>query len=115
MELANGFAPEHLCLHVRDAEALLGKVANAGCVFLGRLSVESIGDYAAGPSHLMPTGGSARFASPLGVQDFLKVTAVVSLDAGAVARLGPPSAAIARAERFHGHARAIDQRLIGSK
>ncbi len=111
LELANEFAPEHLCLHVERPGRLLEKVRNAGAVFVGAASVESIGDFTAGPSHVMPTGGSARFASPLGVQDFLKATSVVALDERAVERLGPPAAAIARAEGFGGHARAVERRL----
>jgi histidinol dehydrogenase len=111
LELANEFGPEHLCLHVRDAEALLGRVRSAGAAFAGPDSVESVGDFTAGPSHVMPTGGSARFASPLGVQDFLKATSVVALDGAALRRLGPAAAAIARAEGFAGHARAIERRL----
>lgn len=113
IDLANEFAPEHLCLHVRDPEGLLDRVTNAGGVFLGSSSVESIGDYTAGPSHVMPSGGSARFASFLGVHDFLKLTSVISLDAEVLARLGPAAAAIARAEGFTGHARAIERRLEG--
>ncbi len=88
---------------------------NAGAVFVGSSSVESIGDFTAGPSHVMPTGGSARFASPLGVQDFLKASSVVALDGGAVEELGPSAAAIARAEGFTGHARAIERRLEGRR
>jgi histidinol dehydrogenase len=86
-------------------------VANAGSLFVGSLSAEAIGDYTAGPSHVMPTGGSARFASSLGVHDFLKVISVVSLDAAALAELGPAAAAIARAEGLTAHARAIERRL----
>ena len=111
LELANEFAPEHLCLHVERPGRLLEKVRNAGAVFVGAASVESIGDFTAGPSHVMPTGGSARFASPLGVQDFLKATSVVALDSKAVERLGPPAVTIARAEGFGGHARAVERRL----
>ena len=111
IELANEFAPEHLCLHVRGAESLVDKVRAAGAVFAGVNSAESIGDFTAGPSHVMPTGGSARFASPLGVHDFLKATSVIALDARALARLGPPAAAIARAEGFTGHALSIERRL----
>ena len=113
VELANEFAPEHLCLHVENANRLLDDVRNAGAVFAGAASAESIGDFTAGPSHVMPTGGSARFASPLGVHDFLKATSVVSLDRKALAKLGPPAATIARAEGFEGHARAIERRLEG--
>jgi histidinol dehydrogenase len=111
IELANEFAPEHLCLHVRRAESYVDRVRAAGAVFAGADSVESIGDFTAGPSHVMPTGGSARFASPLGVQDFLKATSVIALDAKALAKLGPAAAAIARAEGFTGHARSIERRL----
>ncbi|MEX0800117.1 MAG: histidinol dehydrogenase [Dehalococcoidia bacterium] len=113
LEMANEFAPEHLCLHVRKPDRLLRKVRNAGAVFVGPASVESFGDYAAGPSHVMPTGGSARFASPLGVQDFLKSTSVVNVDSKRLRKLGPAAAAIARAEGFAGHALAIERRLEG--
>ena len=109
--LADEVAPEHLCLHVVNAESVAETLSNVGAIFVGKLSAESIGDYAVGPSHLMPTGGSARFASPLGIQDFLKVTSVVSLDSGEVADLGPPSATIAWSEGFQGHARAIERRM----
>jgi histidinol dehydrogenase len=111
LELANEFAPEHLCLHVKDAQRLIDSVRAAGAVFAGADSVESVGDFTAGPSHVMPTGGSARFASPLGVHDFLKATSIIALDAKALAKLGPPAAAIARAEGFSGHARSIERRL----
>lgn len=111
VELANEFAPEHLCLHVDRPERLLDRVRNAGAVFVGAASAESIGDFTAGPSHVMPTGGSARFASPLGVQDFLKATSVIALDEKALAKLGPAAVAMARAEGFGGHARAVQRRL----
>ena len=111
LERANELGPEHLCLHVHKPEQLVKKVRNAGAVFVGAESAESIGDFTAGPSHVMPTGGSARFASPLGVWDFLKATSIVALDGKALAKLGPPAAAIARAEGFEGHARAIERRL----
>jgi histidinol dehydrogenase len=111
LALANEYAPEHLCLEVRDADRWAERVANAGSVFVGGLSAEAIGDYTAGPSHVMPTGGSARFASSLGVHDFLKVTSIVSLDGSALTELGPAAAAIARAEGLTAHARAIERRL----
>jgi histidinol dehydrogenase len=113
IELANEFAPEHLCLHLgeAEAEAALQRVTNAGCVFLGARSVESIGDYTAGPSHVMPTGGTAKYASPLGVQDFLKVMSVIRLDQDSVNAVGPAAAVIARAEGLSGHARAVERRL----
>ncbi len=115
LALANEYAPEHLSLAVSDGGRYLGQVANAGSVFVGGLSAEAVGDYTAGPSHVMPTGGSARFSSPLGVHDFLKVTSVVSLDEAALAELGPAAAVIADAEGFTAHARAIERRLEGGR
>jgi histidinol dehydrogenase len=113
INLANEFAPEHLCLHVADPERLAGKVTNAGCVFIGDGSVESIGDYTAGPSHVMPTSRSATFSSPLGVHDFLKVTSIVRLRQEVVDEVGPAGATIARAEGLTGHAESIEARLKG--
>jgi histidinol dehydrogenase len=80
-------------------------------VFLGETSPEAVGDYTAGPSHVMPTGGTARFSSPLTVHDFVKITSVFALGPGEIERLGPPAAVLARAEGLSGHASAIDQRL----
>ncbi|RJQ12339.1 MAG: histidinol dehydrogenase [Dehalococcoidia bacterium] len=111
--LANEFAPEHLCLLVEDPEALLPLVRNAGGVFLGESSPEVLGDYTAGPSHVMPTGGAARFASPLSILDFLKVTSIVALTDADLMRLGPYAASLARAEGLTGHARSIERRLEG--
>jgi histidinol dehydrogenase len=108
---ASEYAPEHLCLHVEDIDAIVPLVQNAGCIFAGGKSVESIGDYTAGPSHVMPTGASARFASPLGVQDFLKATSYVRLDERVVREIGPAAAAIAHAEGLTGHAGAVEKRL----
>jgi histidinol dehydrogenase len=113
IELANEYAPEHLCLNIDDAMAYAGKVRNAGGLFLGESSPEAVGDYTAGCSHVMPTGGSARFSSPLGVQDFLKVTSVVGIDDDRFEELGPPAAALARAEGLTGHALSIERRLQG--
>ncbi|MGD0765559.1 MAG: histidinol dehydrogenase [Dehalococcoidia bacterium] len=109
--LANEFAPEHLCLLMRDAAVWAGRVRNAGGLFVGESSPEAMGDYTAGPSHVMPTGGSARFSSPLNVLDFLKITNVVAVDDETLRELGPAAAAIARAEGFTAHARAIEMRL----
>jgi histidinol dehydrogenase len=111
LELANEFGPEHLCLLVRDAASWAPRVRHAGGLFLGETSPEAVGDYTAGPSHVMPAGGSARFSSPLSVFDFLKFTSVVGIDAATLRRLGPPAAAIARAEGLTAHARAIERRL----
>jgi histidinol dehydrogenase len=111
LDLANEYAPEHLALLVRDPHAALERVRNAGGVFLGETSLEAIGDYTAGPSHVMPTGGTARFSSPLTVHDFLKITSVFALGRAEVERLGPPAVTLAEAEGLRGHAAAIDQRL----
>ena len=111
VELGSEFAPEHLCILSKDARRLAGLVKHAGGIFLGDGSPEAIGDYTAGPSHVMPTGGAARFASPLSVQDFLKFSTVIDLNADGVFDLGPAGAAIARAEGLVGHARAIEERL----
>ena len=86
IDLANAFAGEHLCLAVRDPWTWLGKVRHAGGVFLGELNAEAIGDYTAGPSHIMPTGGTARFSSPVNVDDFLKIISVFGLSPTTCAR-----------------------------
>ena len=113
IELANEYAPEHLCLVVEDPMAYASKVRNAGGLFLGEASPEAIGDYTAGPSHTMPTGGSARWSSPLSVNDFVKTIAVVNLpEARAEDRAGA-AAVIARAEGLTGHAEAVERRLRG--
>ncbi len=111
LALANEYAPEHLCLMVRDPWAALGQVRHAGGVFVGAASPEAIGDYTAGPSHVMPTGGTARFASPLTVFDFLKFTSLFAFTPDQVARLGPPAITLAEAEGLTAHAAAIRRRL----
>ena len=107
VELANTYAPEHLCLSVADPWSLVRKVRNAGGVFVGEGSPEVLGDYVAGPSHVMPTGATARFSSPLGVHQFLKVTSLVGMDADTVAALVPTGVRVAKAEGFDAHARAL--------
>lgn len=113
IELANFYAPEHLCLCVENPTAYAMKVRNAGGLFLGEASPEAVGDYTAGPSHTMPTGGSARWSGPLGVHDFLKKMAVVNLPEDDMEELNRAAAIIARAEGLHGHARAAERRLQG--
>lgn len=115
LDLASDFAAEHVCLHLRDAARHIDRIRNAGCIFAGAASAESIGDYTAGPSHVMPTGGSARFTSPVGVHDFLKTTSTVSLTAETARDIGPTGAQIARAEGLSGHARAIEARFTSEK
>ena len=112
-DLANDYAPEHLCLLVRDPWSHLGQVRHAGGIFLGERSFEVLGDYVAGPSHVMPTGGSARFASPLNVMDFVRLTSIVALDAATTAAIAPQAATLARAEMLDGHANAAERRVNG--
>ena len=114
LALGDEFAPEHLCLLIKDAPEWAKRVRNAGGVFVGEMSPESLGDYTAGPSHAMPTMGTARFASPLGVQDFLKGTSIVAVGEDTLREIGPAAARIARAEGFTAHARSIELRLGAS-
>lgn len=111
LELSNLYAPEHLCLLTRDPWSLLGQVQRAGGVFIGEYSMEALGDYVAGPSHVMPTGGTARFMSPVNVRDFQNIISVVGLTEGTLRRIGPAGATLARAEGLEAHARAIESRL----
>ena len=109
--LANAFAPEHLCLLVRDPAQYVPQVKHAGGIFLGESSPEVIGDYVAGPSHTMPTGGTARFGSYLGVHHFLKHMPVVALSDAKMRELGPTAVALGTVEGLTGHARAMQLRL----
>jgi histidinol dehydrogenase len=110
VELVNLFAPEHLSIMTSDASALVPKIRNAGCIFVGENSPVVLGDYVAGPSHVLPTGGSARFGSPLGVADFLKVSNIVALDKLAMQELSQAAVVIAKAEGLDAHAQAIEKR-----
>ncbi len=110
VELVNLYAPEHLSLMVSDASSLIPRIYNAGSIFVGDNSSVVFGDYVAGPSHVLPTGGSARFSSPLGVEDFLKVTNIISLDDSTVRELSQPAITIAEAEGFNAHAQAVSLR-----
>jgi histidinol dehydrogenase len=111
VELSNAYAPEHLCLAVRDPWGWSRKVNAAGGIFLGEYSFEVLGDYVAGPSHVMPTGGTARFASPLNVWDFVKIISLIGLDESSGRELSRAAAVIARSEGLEAHARSADQRL----
>ncbi len=115
VELANEYAPEHLCVLVRDPWALVAGVRNAGGIFLGEASAEVMGDYVAGPSHTMPTGGTARFSSPLNVEEFVKVISLVGLNDRAVGELGPAAVALAECEGLTAHAAAVRRRLRGAE
>jgi histidinol dehydrogenase len=115
IELANAYAAEHLCLLTREPWALVGKIRNAGGVFVGEHSFEVLGDYVAGPSHVMPTEGSARYASPLSVADFVKRINLVALTREAGARLSEQAAVLARGEGLTAHARAAEMRIEGAE
>ena len=111
LELANFVAPEHMCLMVEDPWRWADKVRNAGGLFLGRYSPEVVGDYVAGPSHVMPTGGTARFSSALGVHQFLKSMPVIALNAEGFVEMAKAVSVIARWEGLTAHARAMEIRL----
>jgi histidinol dehydrogenase len=109
-ELANRIAPEHLELDIRNPRRWLSHVKSAGAAFLGSTSPAPLGDYLAGPNHVLPTGGTARFASPLGAYDFMKRTSIIQASLAAVRELGPNVARLARMEGLEGHARAMELR-----
>ena len=111
IELANLYAPEHLCLMVDRAASYIDKISNAGCIVAGNKSTVVLGDYVAGPSHVLPTGGTARFSSPLNVGDFIKLINMVTVDEANLKQLGQAASIIARAEGFEAHARAVEKRL----
>lgn len=113
VELVNRAAPEHLELAVADPEALLPRIRHAGAIFLGRYTPEVLGDYCAGPNHVLPTAGTARFASPLSVYDFQKRSSVLRCSAEGSARLAGSAAVLARTEGLTAHARAADARRKG--
>jgi histidinol dehydrogenase len=109
--LVNRIAPEHLEIATDDPEVLLARVRHAGAVFLGRLTPEVVGDYVAGPNHVLPTSRAARFSSGLSVLDFMKRTTLLSCSANALEALGPTAIALAEAEGLEGHARSVAARL----
>ena len=108
--VANRVAPEHLELAVADPHALLPAIRHAGAIFLGRWSCEAVGDYCAGPNHVLPTAGTARFSSPLGVYDFQKRTSVIEISRAGAARLGGLAATLAEGEGLTAHARSARMR-----
>ena len=109
--LVDRIAPEHVELAVAEPDRLAAEISHAGAIFLGRLTPEAIGDYVAGPNHVLPTSGSARFSSGLSVLDFVKRTSIVRCDADALAAIGPAAATLAKAEGLGAHALSIDIRL----
>jgi len=109
--IANRLAPEHLELAVADPERLLARLQHAGAIFLGHYSSESIGDYCAGPNHVLPTARSARFSSPLGVYDFQKRSSVIAISFAGAQTLGRTAMTLARGEGLTAHARSAELRL----
>lgn len=109
--LANALAAEHVQIAVDDPQPLMDRIRHAGSVFLGRLTPEAVGDYVAGPNHVLPTGRRARFASGLSVLDFMKRTSFIQLDEAALQAIGPAAVALAEAEGLPAHARSIEVRL----
>lgn len=111
IEAANDYAPEHLELLIERAEVIAPALTRAGAIFVGAWTPEAAGDYTAGPSHVLPTAGAARFGSPLGVWDFMKYTSVLKLDRAELEAQAKAITALARAEGLEGHARAVECRL----
>ena len=115
VDLSNLYAPEHLLLMVKSAESYLDRLLNAGCIVLGDRATVVLGDYVAGPSHVLPTQGTARFSSPLSILDFVKITNVISVGESSLAELGQSAMAIAGFEGLDAHAQAVERRLRGRK
>jgi histidinol dehydrogenase len=111
VDLVNVIAPEHVELSVADPEALAKHIRHAGAIFMGRYTAEALGDYCAGPNHVLPTAGSARFSSPLGVYDFQKRTSLIKCSAAAAAELGKTASILARGEGLTAHARSAEYRM----
>jgi histidinol dehydrogenase len=111
ISLSNQIAPEHLSLQIVRPEKQLAKITHAGAIFLGHLTPQTLGDYVAGPSHVLPTGGTARFSSPLTVEDFVKRSSVLTYSRRALEKEGPIAIGLARAEGLWAHARAVEIRI----
>lgn len=110
--VSNRIAPEHLELSVADPESLLPQVRHAGAIFMGRFTPEALGDYCAGPNHVLPTSGTARFSSPLGVYDFQKRSSVIMCSAAGASVLSKTASVLARSEYLEAHARSAEYRII---
>jgi histidinol dehydrogenase len=109
--ISNRIAPEHLELSVEDPQAWLPKLKHAGAIFMGRYTSESLGDYCAGPNHVLPTSGTARFSSPLGVYDFQKRSSLIQVSAQGSRKLGEIAATLATGEGLQAHAQSALYRL----
>jgi len=112
-EVTNRIAPEHLELSVEDPQALLPKIRHAGAIFMGRHTSEALGDYCAGPNHVLPTSGTARFSSPLGVYDFQKRSSLIMCSPDGASELGKVASVLARGEHLEAHARSAEFRIKG--
>lgn len=112
LAVSNRIAPEHLELSVADPESLLPQVRHAGAIFMGRFTPEALGDYCAGPNHVLPTSGTARFSSPLGVYDFQKRSSVIMCSAAGASVLSKTASVLARSEYLEAHARSAEYRII---
>ncbi|NLY15858.1 MAG: histidinol dehydrogenase [Gammaproteobacteria bacterium] len=112
VEVANRIAPEHLELSVADPEALLPRIRHAGAIFMGRYTAEALGDYCAGPNHVLPTSGTARFFSPLGVYDFQKRSSIIYCTPEGASELGKVASVLARGESLTAHAKSAEYRII---
>jgi histidinol dehydrogenase len=110
-DIANRLAAEHVALHVHDAADLAERIERAGAIFVGATTPEAAGDYLAGPSHVLPTGGAARHAAPLGVYDFVSRSSIIGYDAAALSAQAAHITALARVEGLEAHARAVEVRL----
>jgi len=110
--IANRIAPEHLELSVADPEALLPQIRHAGAIFMGRHTAEALGDYCAGPNHVLPTSGTARFSSPLGVYDFQKRSSLIMFSPQGASEMGKVASVLARGEGLDAHARSAEYRII---
>jgi len=111
IDIANTIAPEHLELSVENADELLGKIRHAGAIFVGRYTSESLGDYCAGPNHVLPTSGTARFSSPLGVYDYVKRSSVIQVSPTGADELGVIASTLAHSESLEAHARSAELRM----
>jgi histidinol dehydrogenase len=112
MEVANRIAPEHLELSVADPQAWLPHIRHAGAIFMGRHTSEALGDYCAGPNHVLPTSGTARFSSPLGVYDFQKRSSIIFCSEQGASELGHTASVLARGESLTAHARSAEYRIL---
>jgi histidinol dehydrogenase len=115
IEVANRIAPEHLELSVADPEAWLPEIRHAGAIFMGRHTSEALGDYCAGPNHVLPTSGTARFSSPLGVYDFQKRSSIIFCSEQGASELGKTASVLARGESLTAHARSAEYRIVDNQ